>query len=558
MDDLSLKLDSVVKQLEALEARVQLLEHPTAAAAPAATTFSTASAEELPSLTDAVGVFTVLGRALLGIAGAYLLRAVAESSPMAMAVAAPLSIAYAFAWLIFAARSHAATWLAPTIYAATSATILAPLLWELTLRFHLLPASATAGILAVYAAAALWPAGQRHSLSTAWVAGGATTALSLALLAAAHAVLPFTCTLLAYVLLVEIAGLQGSKAGVRMLVAAAADLACWIALYVYASPPATRPDYPQLAPALLIALPAALFTLFAAVVAVQAFLRQQPVSAFLAVQTPVTLLLASMALLTFGSSAAVSAFGVLAIVLSVAGYVAALTRFASDLQQKNRRIFAAWSTLLLQAGVQLALSPQPAALLLALAATLAAAASVPLGKPALALSAAVWLMTAAFVGDLFPFLWATLTGSPLPACGWTRWTLCLFLLACPALLRTPPSAGKLAASVRLLCAALGALSAVALLVQTSALLLAAPSAPQLALVRTLALCATSVALAYAGARSRRLELTGSAYGLLLLAAVKLVAEDLRQGQLLPIAASIVVFALALIATPRLARLRTQA
>jgi len=65
----------------------------------------------------------------------------------------------------------------------------------------------------------------------------------------------------------------------------------------------------------------------------------------------------------------------------------------------------------------------------------------------------------------------------------------------------------------------------------------------------------AVGLAFAGARSGRRELTRWGYAVLVVVSLKLLAEDLRHGELVPLAASIVLFALALIVVPRMARLR---
>jgi hypothetical protein len=74
-----------------------------------------------------------------------------------------------------------------------------------------------------------------------------------------------------------------------------------------------------------------------------------------------------------------------------------------------------------------------------------------------------------------------------------------------------------------------------------------------AFIRTSILCALALALAFAGSRLRRLELKRIAYAALGLLAAKLVFEDLRHGHMGFIAASIFLFALTLIAVPRLAR-----
>jgi len=49
-----------------------------------------------------------------------------------------------------AVRIKATTWIPSAIYAGTSSVILAPMLWELTLRFKVFPPSATAAIIALF------------------------------------------------------------------------------------------------------------------------------------------------------------------------------------------------------------------------------------------------------------------------------------------------------------------------------------------------------------------------------------------------------------------------
>ncbi len=65
-----------------------------------------------------------------------MLRAVAEAGVMPKVAVAAVAIAYAFAWLVWAARASKASGFVPLIYAGTSTLILAPMLWEITLHFH--------------------------------------------------------------------------------------------------------------------------------------------------------------------------------------------------------------------------------------------------------------------------------------------------------------------------------------------------------------------------------------------------------------------------------------
>jgi hypothetical protein len=82
-----------------------------------------------------------------------------------------------------------------------------------------------------------------------------------------------------------------------------------------------------------------------------------------------------------------------------------------------------------------------------------------------------------------------------------------------------------------------------------------PEAHHLAFIRTLTLCAAALALAFSGARWRRLELTRLSFAILALLALKLVAEDLRHGHLGYTAASIGLVAMTLISVPRVGRIR---
>ena len=55
------------------------------------------------------GAVPILGKAVLGIAGAYLLRAIAESGPIPKLVVLFVAIVYAALWMVWAARTHASS-----------------------------------------------------------------------------------------------------------------------------------------------------------------------------------------------------------------------------------------------------------------------------------------------------------------------------------------------------------------------------------------------------------------------------------------------------------------
>ena len=107
MDDLD-ALARLTARVENLEHRISVLEHPSETAAsvpaePATPATLQPTAEAFPSA-EAGGVFPVLGKAMLGIAGAYVLRAVAESGSFPKLAVVVLALAYAGMWLVWAAR----------------------------------------------------------------------------------------------------------------------------------------------------------------------------------------------------------------------------------------------------------------------------------------------------------------------------------------------------------------------------------------------------------------------------------------------------------------------
>src|SRR5579859_3574007 len=224
MNDLPDVLTRLEARVETLEERVYALEHPVSAiqkaAAPELISAAAIQVEE-PSASMAGGMFPVLGKAMLGIAGAYLLRAVAESNSLPKTAVAVAAIMYALGWLVWASRAKAGNWIAGTTYACTSALILAPMLWELTLRFQVLPAWATASVVCGFVLAASALAWKRDFAPVLWVANGTAAAIALTLAIASHQMMPFIAVLLLMVLIGEFAAGRDHESGARVLVALA-------------------------------------------------------------------------------------------------------------------------------------------------------------------------------------------------------------------------------------------------------------------------------------------------------------------------------------------------
>ncbi|HYU47946.1 MAG TPA: hypothetical protein VEK84_17420, partial [Terriglobales bacterium] len=297
MDDPFGALARLTDRLEMLERRVAALERPSetenpfpvAAAQPAAA----ATLAETGHLPEAGGVFPVVGKAMLGIAGAYLLRAVAESGSFPKLAVVALALAYASMWLVWASRVPVEGRFASIAYAATSALILAPMLWELTLVFKVLSAFASAGILVGFVVTASALAWTRSLVSIVWVANGTAVLTALALLIATHDPVPFLCALLLMALLSEVAAAGGHWLSLRPLIAVAADLATCVLTYIYSQPENVRTEYRGIETGVLLTLGSVLFVIYGASIAFRTIRLRQRITIFEIGQTTIAFLLAA-------------------------------------------------------------------------------------------------------------------------------------------------------------------------------------------------------------------------------------------------------------------------
>ena len=546
-------------RLDALERRVLALE---AVESPSLTASSTgavqaSNAPEEFSLAQAAGAFPVLGKAMLGVAGAYFLRAVAESGALPRPLIAALAIVYALLWLVAAARVPVEAWFAGVVYAGTSALILAPMLWELTLSFKVLSAPTAALILGVFLISATTAAWKQDRTPIYWVANTTAAALALALSVATHQLIPFAATLLSMALISELSTPRNRQRSVRPLVAAAADLAVWALIFIYSSPANTRLDYPAIGNLVLLLPGCLLFLAYAIPIVLKTALHALPITVFETGQAMIAFLLAAASVLFFAPLHGKTALGVLCLLLSIAAYSAVFLLFARSAQVRNFHVFAFWAACVLIAGFLWSLPPLWNPLFLALAAI---GATLSSSRLTLHLSGLAFLLAAAFTSGLLNFIFAALAGT-LPV--GLSWSLCLVAacsLLCYAASIRRPQESWMQQWINLITAALTVFSLAAILVSSLLRLVALHlpfEAHHTAFIRTLALCAAAFALAVSSDRWRRIELLRIAYATLGLIAAKLLLEDLPLGHMGFIAASIFLFALTLIAVPRLARAKSQ-
>jgi hypothetical protein len=565
MSELPGEIERLERRMKALERRVHALERPVAARwphpSPELEAAPAPQAAAATPLAPAGSMFSVLGSAMLGIAGAYVLRAVEAASSLPKLAVASAGIVYAFLWLVWAARTRGGPRFAGAIYAGTSALILAPMVWELTLRFKVFSPAIAAGVVCAYALAAMGLARKREMAPVLRIGCIAAAGLALALAIVSHAMMPFVVVLLVLAAVCEFAPRMQNAPEVRALVALAADVAIWILIYVYFAPQPAGEEYPSLSRIALLAPGVAVFVIYAASVGLKTMLGEKPIAVFETLQTTIALLLAFVGVADFGPAGSTMLLGIVCLVLSVAAYAAVFTVFERAKEQRNAAVFAVWGAALLLAGSFLCLPPLAAIVLLGAAAIAATIVGSRARRVAFEFYGMVFLLAGALASGLPSFLVSALVGTPQGAPAAGVWPIACAAILCYAAAQPREGESWLPQTLHLGFAALAAGAVAALLIEGLmglAALRVQPGPHHLAFIRTLTLCVAALALVYSGAHWRRVELARLGYAALALVAVKLVIEDLRHGHLAYIAASIFLVAFTLIAAPRVGRTRQKA
>jgi hypothetical protein len=506
----------------------------------------------LSSLNTPAGVIIVIGKAVLGIAGAYLLRAIAESGTAPKLAVVAIAVLYAGAWMAWAARVHAANRFAGLTYAVTSAIILSPMLWESTVRFRV-PTPAWCGVvLAAYTVSALWLAARHEAPWIAWVAAVASVCTAVALIFATRDLVPLTATLLSIAAAVEIMGCLGHAFRLRVVPALAADVAVWMLVDVMSSANVMPEGYHAIASATISVLCLALVGIYGASVGSRGFGARLKITYFDMGQSALAFVLGTYGALRITHGSLAPALGVLFLVLAAACYWGALSRFADNALARNPRVSATWAAALLVAGSWLVLPLGLEVLFLCLAAVAAAFLYSRTGKFSLGLHVSVYLVAATALSPMPRYVIRALAGSVPGAPAWSVWVVAVAAALCYA-----TGARHAEENIRrrvlwvvpalLVGFAVGAM-AVSVIVGLAG---GRIEASRLSVARTIVGCAVALALGFVGSRWKRVELGWVAYAAVGFGTLKLLFEDLRFGNAASMVASLVFYGAVLILLPRM-------
>jgi Predicted membrane protein (DUF2339) len=518
-----------------------------------------AAVDTVPS-SDVSGPLALAGRTFMIFAGAYLLRALVESGSLPTGVGVAGGVAYALAWLGWAARAAPRHAVAALAYGGAGVAIGYPLVWEATTRFRLLDPAASAVVLALVTAIALGVAWRASLHLLAWAATLASLAASAILLVQTGEVAPYAGFLVALGVATLWLGYDRDWFGPRWFAAVAADIAVLgVTSRALGGAGLERP-------AVALAMQALLLGGYLATIAARTLVRGRNVVPFEVAQTPAALAvgLGGAVAVARQTGAGGLALGAVALGIGAACYAVAFAFI--DRRQGRGRNFYFYTSLglvLTLTGAAVLLPPVALGAVWSLLAIASAWCGWRCSRVALTLHGVLYLIAAAGASGLLSVIEHALVGSasaPWPSLGATGWTV---LVASAICLAIPGAAAKDAGIPigRVPRMALGLLLVVA--AGGVALAIVAPriagtpggacDAGVLATVRTAVVSVAAVALALTRRTPRALELGWLLYPALVTGGLKLLAEDLRCSRASTLFVALALYGGALIIAPRLAR-----
>ncbi len=370
LNQLMRELEQRVSALESLREK-QTSAGPEPAAGPAQI-HPLASPQLFPSRNLPVAAVPVLGKAVLGIAGAYLLRAIFESGRVPQWPVLAVAVLYAATWLIWAVKSHATSQFASVTYGITVALIFMPFLWECTVRFQILPPPVTAAVLVAFVVFAMALAWRQDLQAIPWIATLAAIATALALIVATHELVALTAALLVVALMMEVAASLGHRLSVRAVSAIAADFAVWLLADIATSDGGVPPGYAPISTFMLTTLCFALLAIYGGSIGIRSLALRERLTILDIAQGAVAFLIAAWGTLRASHGASAPALGGFSLVVATVCYWGALSRFNAEADTRNRRVYAVYAAALLLAGSFLLLPANLQELFLCLAAIAAA------------------------------------------------------------------------------------------------------------------------------------------------------------------------------------------
>jgi hypothetical protein len=523
------QLEELIRTVDDLRRRVASLEERSAGSLLAAE-LPAPIVEPLPLPEVSSGLLAQLGRLLLGIAGAYLLRAITEAGILPELTGTIVGLVYAGAWLVASIRTAASNRVSLALEGLTASAIAGPLLWEATTRFHAIAPSGAAAALACFIVLGQIVAWKHDHSAIAAITALAGSVTAVALIVATLDPVPFAIALLSAAAVVEYGAIRDYAIRWRWIIALAADFSAFLLVYLVTRPQGPPEGYASISIAAVAAVQLLLVAVYLSSTAARTLIRRRRIEWFEILQV------AALAGFTIASNLRMThTVGEAMIVAGAACYVAAFMGAARWID-RNFHVYATFGLILSLAGSFLLFDGLT---IVALWSTLAVAAiwfGERQDKNTLRTHSAVYLLGVAAASVKLEHYWPTALAAGLV------YGVMLRIGSArkkPITERIPAAlvAGLLAASLYSLPAA--------------SLIRIRIDASYASTIRTMIISMIALAVGWCGKRWNRTELIWILYPSMIFGGVKLLAEDFQQGRPAALFLSLLVYGGTLIALPRL-------
>jgi hypothetical protein len=535
----SVALEEVLLRVKELEGRVAALEQLAGQPIVQAVVSTTASPLQ-PSFSFTGGTFATVAKSLLAFAGAYLLRAIAESGAMPQSIGILAGLAYAIFWLVWASRWPLEDRAGITLYGLTATLIFSGLLWENSVNVHALPFAADAMMIAMFCGTAQYLAWRRHMPRIAAMTSMICAALALALVVATHDVVPFTASLLAIAAAAEFAACRGQWLDQRWFPALTADLAVLIVAWVITRPQGIPETYPPFGMSSVVALQMMLVLVYVLGMGYRTLVTGDDITNFEIAQNTVAIGLFIWGSVVMGREAPAARFVVEAFCLAagLACYATAVRFLARQSRHRNFLMYGLFGLALVMAGISILFSGPALVFVWCTLAVVASWLGTHEHQLSLQLHSPAFLAAAAAGSGLIEFSRQALHGASAP--NEARLLEIVAATLALALCYWMAGAGD-TGKARIPALLIGALLSWALLGLGGAAVttLLGPDSTFSSTLRTGLIC--GLALALARWSFRRQELTWLLYPLMLYGAYRLLTEDFPHGRPTALALSLLFY-----------------
>jgi hypothetical protein len=525
------------------------------------TPLAPARVSEPGAFEETASLAPLLGKALLGLSAAYLLRALSEFQVLPLTAGMAVGMVYALWWLLLAARTAATERASAVVYALTSVLILVPLLWETSVRFHAVSPWIAAGVVLLFSVFGLAISWRKDLTVIAWITTLAGLLAASGLLLATRDLAPFTLALLALAAAVEYSACLEHWLRERWVVAMAADLSVLLLTFVFTRRGGLPEGYAAISMAGVIGIQIALLAIYLSSTIVRTLWRHFTFTTFEIVQCVLAFLISTIGALRTaqGNPAALMTVAVFCLICGASCYLVCFAFLEREGQRdRNFYTYATFGLLLVLTGSRLLLRDPVLLLLWSLLALVFLRMGRKAGRMMLKWHGAAYLVLASLASGVAGQAAARfLTGSghtnasALTAGGVT--TILASLLAYALFAGTPPLEGT-GWNYRLLSVVLAVNAGWGL--AGAAAELALPQCPgggatdycPTVLMAILILLAIG-----SGVLNRlrpRFELRWCFYLFLAIATAKLGMQDLRQSHALAIVISLILYGGTLVLLPR--------